>query len=556
METTNSGDIMHAVPSKVCKKDERISPFRQWKRPDLPSRCTYHTSSKDLKDSPHMHKPLTAPPKIMNNVLQNIGNTPLVRINRITAKEGVECEVLAKCEFFNSGGSVKDRIGLRMVEEAEKNGYLKPGDVLIEPTSGNTGIGIALTAAVKGYRCIIVLPEKMSTEKVDVLRGLGAEIVRTPTSAAFDSPESHIGVARRLMEEIPNAHILDQYRNAMNPVAHYDGTAEEILRDTDGKIDMIVMGAGTGGTVTGIARKIKEKCPNCKVIGVDPEGSILAEPEELNVTDTTFYEVEGIGYDFVPTVCDRAMVDKWYKTTDEESLVMARRMIKEEGLLCGGSSGTAMAAAMRAVKDAKLKKGQRCVVILPDSIRNYMTKFLSDNWMSQRNFLKFDDKKEVGEEWWSSLPINSLKLNHPVVLSPNVLIQDALEVLNKKHVDQVPVVDDDGKILGMVTVGIMTGKIKSSKVKISDPVSKILFTQYKQIVLSAQLGHLSQMLDTDQFVIIIDDKKECNFEATRVTDAGPKGSSTKSMIFGVATRLDLLNFITKEMPEHVNGTEN
>uniref|UniRef100_A0A0L8H5R7 Cystathionine beta-synthase n=1 Tax=Octopus bimaculoides TaxID=37653 RepID=A0A0L8H5R7_OCTBM len=505
--------------SKLHKNEERFSPFRQWRRPDLPSRCTYHSSSKKVEDSPHLHKSVKPRPKIMDTILQNIGNTPLVRINRITQNEGVKCEVLAKCEFFNSGGSVKDRIGLRMVEEAEEKGYLKSGDVLIEPTSGNTGIGIALSAAVKGYRCIIVLPEKMSTEKVDVLRGLGAEIVRTPTSAAFDSPESHIGVARRLMEEIPNAHILDQYRNAMNPVAHYDGTAEEILRDTDGKIDMLVMGAGTGGTITGVARKIKEKCPNCQIIGVDPEGSILAEPEELNKTDTTFYEVEGIGYDFVPTVCDRSVVDKWYKTNDKDSLIMSRRLIKEEGLLCGGSSGTAMSAAIRAMKEAGLKEGQRCVVILPDSIRNYM---------------------------WSNLPVTSLKLNTPTIITPNTGIQHTLELLNKNSFDQVPVVDEEGKILGMVTVASMMSNITHNKVKLCDPVSKILYMQYKQMPTSATLGQLSHLLDTDQFVLILHDQPQ----------RGHLHGSVKTNIFGIATRLDLLNFLSKKDTHEVsNGAE-
>ncbi|CAI9722487.1 cystathionine beta-synthase-like isoform X2 [Octopus vulgaris] len=544
MDTTNTDtrNMVNDSHSKLHKNDERFSPFRQWRRPDLPSRCTYHASSKKVEDSPHLHKSVKPRPKILDNILQNIGNTPLVRINRITQKEGVKCEVLAKCEFFNSGGSVKDRIGLCMVEEAEEKGYLKPGDVLIEPTSGNTGIGIALSAAVKGYRCIIVLPEKMSTEKVDVLRGLGAEIVRTPTSAAFDSPESHIGVARRLMEEIPNAHILDQYRNPMNPVAHYDGTAEEILKDTDGKVDMVVMGAGTGGTVTGIARKIKERCPNCKIIGVDPEGSILAEPEEINKTDTTFYEVEGIGYDFVPTVCDRSVVDKWYKTNDRDSLIMSRRLIKEEGLLCGGSSGTAMSAAIKAVKEAGLKEGQRCVVILPDSIRNYMTKFLSDNWMSQRNFLKLD-KPQLNDEWWSNLPVTSLKLNTPTIITPNTGIQHALELLNKNSFDQVPVVDEEGKILGMVTVGSMMSNITHKKVKLCDPVSKILYNQYKQMPTSATVGQLSHLLDTDQFVLILHDQPQ----------RGHLHGSVQTNIFGIATRLDLLNFLSKKDTHGINN---
>lgn len=260
-----------------------------------------------------------------------------------------------------------------MVEDAMASGRIKPGDTLIEPTSGNTGIGLALAAAIYGFRMIITLPEKMSQEKVDVLKALGAEIIRTPTEAAWDSPESHIGVALKLNKEIPNSHILDQYSNPSNPLAHYDQTAEEILESCDGQVDMVVIGAGTGGTITGIGTKIKEKCPTCQIVGVDPIGSILAVPDTLNDENRLKpYQVEGIGYDFIPEVLHRDIVDRWIKMGDKDSFVMARRLIREEGLLCGGSSGTAVAAALIAAKD--LKKGQKCVVVLPDSTRNYMTK--------------------------------------------------------------------------------------------------------------------------------------------------------------------------------------
>lgn len=279
---------------------------------------------------PHIRSEFGNRPKILKTILENIGNTPLVRINRIAETAGLKCELLAKCEFFNAGGSVKDRIGLKMVEDAEKQGRIKKGDVLIEPTSGNTGIGLALAAAIKGYRMIITLPEKMSNEKVDVLKALGAEIIRTPTEAAFDSPDSHIGVAKRLLNEIPNSHILDQYANPSNPMAHYDTTAMEIWEQCDHKIDMIVCTAGTGGTIAGIARRLKELKPDIIVVGVDPYGSILAQPETLNPSDVTTYLVEGIGYDFVPRVCDRTVVDRWYKSSDRESFLMARRLIRED----------------------------------------------------------------------------------------------------------------------------------------------------------------------------------------------------------------------------------
>eukprot|EP00461_Guttulinopsis_vulgaris_P000631 UN00631 len=222
-----------------------------------------------------MSNPMEAP-KIMSSILENIGRTPLVRINQIAKDEGIECELLAKCEWFNAGGSVKDRIGYRMIADAEKQGRIQPGDTLIEPTSGNTGIGLALTAAIKGYKMVITLPEKMSQEKVDVLKALGAEIIRTPTEAAWDAPESHIGVAAKLNKEIPNSHILDQYVNPSNPLAHYEGTAEELLYQCDGKIDYLIASAGTGGTITGIAKKLKEKIPGLVVVGVDPHRFYLS----------------------------------------------------------------------------------------------------------------------------------------------------------------------------------------------------------------------------------------------------------------------------------------
>ncbi|PKU41764.1 cystathionine beta-synthase-like isoform x1 [Limosa lapponica baueri] len=512
----------HFYYNENCKANDKE---REWIRPDTPSKCTWKLG-KPPSDSPHRHTTLPEPLKILPSILNKVGNTPLVRINKIGKQYGLKCELLAKCEFFNAGGSVKDRISLRMVEDAEKAGILKPGDTIIEPTSGNTGIGLALAAAVKGYRCIIVMPEKMSMEKVDVLRALGAEIVRTPTTARFDSPESHVGVAWRLKNEMPNAHILDQYRNASNPLTHYDTTAEEILQQCDGKIDMLVATAGTGGTITGISRKLKEKCPDCKVsgkpkaflfsgvnlkllhliIGVDPEGSILATPEELNKTDKTMYEVEGIGYDFVPTVLDRSTVDQWYKSDDEESFTLARMLIREEGLLCGGSSGSAMSAALKAAKE--LKEGQRCVVILPDSIRNYM--------------------------WWN-ISVQELKLSAPLTVLPTVTCAKTIEILREKRFDQVPVVDESGAILGMVTLGNMLSSLLAGKVQPSDEVSKVIYKQFKHINLTDNLGKLSHILEIDHFALVVHEQIQYHTDGS---------SSKRQMVFGIVTAIDLLTFVT------------
>ena len=314
---------------------------------------------------------------IHENILSTIGNTPVVKINKIA--KNLDCNVFAKCEFFNPGGSVKDRIGWNMVKEAELSGRIKPGDTLIEPTSGNTGQGIALAAAIKGYKCIITMPEKMSKEKQIALEALGAKIIRTPTEAKSSDPESHISVAKKLKKEIKNSHILDQYSNPSNPAAHYYGTAEEIIKDFQGNLDMVVISVGTGGTITGVAKRLKEEIPNIKIVGADPEGSILGGGKEVSS-----YLVEGIGYDFIPDVLDNSLIDEYIKTKDEESFTMARRLIKEEGLLCGGSCGATMVAAMKAA--SKLKNGQNCLVILADGIRNYMTKFPNDSWMKKNGF--------------------------------------------------------------------------------------------------------------------------------------------------------------------------
>ena len=318
-------------------------------------------------------------PEIAADILNVVGNTPLVKLNRIGKEYPVE--ILAKCEFLNPGGSIKDRIGVRMVLEAEKQGRIKPGDTLIEPTSGNTGIGLALAAAVRGYKLIITMPQKMSMEKQVVLEALGATIVRTPTELPHDHPDSLFGVAEKMNKEIPNSHILDQYKNPANTDAHYYGTAGEILEQTGGQLDYLVCGVGTGGSITGIAKRMKEDAPHVQIVGVDPVGSILGGGEPGGP-----YKVEGIGYDFFPDVLDNTLVDRYIKTTDKPSFKLALQLIREEGLLVGGSSGSVLFGALEIAKECK--PGSRSVIVLADSVRNYLSKFLSPQWMKEQGMLE------------------------------------------------------------------------------------------------------------------------------------------------------------------------
>ncbi|KAF2149940.1 cystathionine beta-synthase [Myriangium duriaei CBS 260.36] len=424
----------------------------------------------------------------MDSVTQHIGNTPMVRLNKIPQSLGLEPTIYAKLEFFNAGGSVKDRIALRMIEAAEASGRIHPSrSTLIEPTSGNTGIGLALVGAVKGYKVIITLPEKMSPEKVAVLRALGAEVVRTPTQAAFDSPESHIGVARRLEKEIPGGVILDQYVNPDNPMAHEAGTAAEIWEQTEGKVTCLVAGAGTGGTVTGIARGLRKKNDKIKIVAADPQGSILALPAALNeeMKDKP-YKVEGIGYDFIPDVLDQASVNTWYKTDDRTSFEYSRKLIREEGLLVGGSSGSAMAACVRACKELKLTKDDVVVVILPDSIRSYLSKFVDDDWLAANDLLPATPpltapaspvaKKSDDEDGYGNATIGDLRLKPIVTVSSTSSCGEAIETMREKGFDQLPVAaGNTSRLVGLVTLGNLLSYISSGRASGESPVKDVMF---------------------------------------------------------------------------------
>ena len=445
---------------------------------------------------------------IYDSILDSIGATPMVRLRNIGRETG--CEILAKCEFLNAGGSVKDRIGKRMVEEAQKKGRIRPGDTLIEPTSGNTGIGMALAAAVYGYRMVITMPEKMSREKQVVLEALGAEIIRTPTEAAWDSPDSHIGVAKQLKSILPNAHILDQYSNPDNPDAHYHGTGQEILDQTGGKLDACVMTAGTGGTITGVARKLKEKVPGVLIVGVDPVGSILAGPGPVST-----YKVEGIGYDFIPDVLDRDLVDEWIKSEDRESFLMARRLIRQEGMLCGGSSGSAVWAARKLAK--RLGPGKRIVVILPDSVRNYMTKFLDDRWMKENGFT---------ESQWETSSVGDLLRSMPrrklITATSGDTVADSVMAMKEHGVSQLPVVDE-GRLVGIVTESDLLAKLVDGRASLASAVAEVMFRNVRTVDARNDASKLLELFGEGLVGLVVGDAGE---------------------LLGIVSKMDLVDVLT------------
>jgi cystathionine beta-synthase len=367
-------------------------------------------------------------------ILQSVGRTPLVRLRRVS--EGLKAAVYAKVESTNPGGSVKDRVAMSMVADAERRGWLRPGGTIIEATAGNTGAGLALVAAVKGYRCIFVLPDKMSAEKISLLKAYGAEVVITPTSVPPDSPDSYNGVADRLAREIPGAWRPNQFANLSNPDIHYRTTGMEIWDQTEGRVTAFVAGVGTGGTISGVARYLKEQNPDVRIIGADPEGSVLSGDTPRP------WKVEGIGEDFVPKTLNSQLVDEWLRVSDTESFHTARALARREGLLVGGSSGTAVAAALRYAR--RLGSDQLVVALCADTGRNYLSKFYDDDWLAEN---KLAASVEVPHS------IQDLLRNRGerelVTVSPRATVSEAISVMEKKGISQLPVLQD-GKPVGSI----------------------------------------------------------------------------------------------------------
>jgi cystathionine beta-synthase len=448
--------------------------------------------------------------EVLDTFLDAVGDTPLVRLHKVA--RGVQPTVLAKLEMLNPGGSVKDRIGLRMIEVAEREGKLKPGGTIVEPTSGNTGHGLAIAAAIRGYRCIFVMPDKMSQEKISLLRAYGAEVVVCPTAVPPESPESYYRVADRLTEEIPGAFQPNQYFNQENPAAHYETTGPEIWRQTGGEVDVLVSGVGTGGTITGVARYLKEQKPDLLVVGADPEGSIYSG-------DVHPYLTEGIGEDFLPTTFDPSLVDRYVRVSDRDAFRMARRITREEGILVGSSSGTAVVAALEVASG--LPEGTIVVVLLPDTGRNYLSKVYSDSWLIQYGLLERPEVVRVEEV------LNAKHGEVPPLVTVNAheKVRQAIDVLQRFSISQAPVVrgpsEDVAQFVGSIRENALLDRIFRDPDALQADVAEVMGPPIGMVEFDAPIDLAFDTLQHGPAVLVV--------------KAG--------QVLGVLTRSDLLEFL-------------
>lgn len=431
--------------------------------------------------------------EVRNNIIEVIGNTPIVQLRRVSA--GVPSKILVKCEFMNPGGSVKDRIGHWIIEDAEKRGLLKPGGTIVEATSGNTGMGLAVAAAVKGYKTIFVLPDKMSLEKIKTLRAFGAKVVVTPTAVEPDDPRSHYSVSKRLADETPNAFLANQYHNLANREAHYNTTGPEIWRQTGGKVDMVFGGMGTGGTISGIAKFLKEKNPAVKIVGVDPVGSILFDYFKTGkIVPTKPYKVEGIGEDMLPANLDFKLLDDIVQVSDQESFPMTRKLLLQEGLFVGVSAGAAVAGAIKYAKT--LTEPKNIVVILPDSGNRYLSKVFDDDWCRENGFLSNDELGSI-DDLLSSMPEQK-----PVIANPQDKVSRVIELMESRGISQLPVVQNK-TVIGLIEESDVLKALLEGRIKSDSTVSQAMQQGFALFSPEDSVSKLSHAMSEGKTTIVV-----------------------------------------------------
>jgi cystathionine beta-synthase len=436
--------------------------------------------------------------RLYDNVLGIIGNTPLVRINNLTKQYGIKAQVYAKMESLNPGYSVKDRIGVSMINDAEEKGILKKGGTLIEATSGNTGIGMALVAAVRGYKCVFVMTDKVSVEKRRYLKAVGADVVICSAAAKYGTPEHYVSTAKRIADETPNSFYPDQYNHPANPLAHYRTTGPEIWNDTDGKITHFVASIGTGGTISGTSRYLKEMNPNIKVIGADPYGSIFKTYKETGqVPEATPYLVEGIGQNIVVGNADIKIVDEIINITDRESFEMSRLLGRHEGIFCGGSAGTIFAGTLKVAKD--LDENALVVFIVCDTGEHYLTKHHSDEWMKEKLLLE-------PQRITAGLICDTKTANNLFTVSPSVTIADALAQMNEHAITQLPVIED-GKSVGSIKESRILTKLLENRDLMSSPISEIMEKGFPVVEVDSPIDEITKKLQKSPAVLVEDFKR-------------------------------------------------
>lgn len=478
-----------------------------------------------VNDSARQTAENAAEPQIYNSILETMGNTPLVRLNRVA--RGVRCQMVAKVEYFNPGGSVKDRIGITIIEDAERTGKLKPGGTIVESTSGNTGVGLAIAAAIKGYKCVFVMPDKMSEEKIRVLRAYGARVVVTPTNVEPDDPRSYYSVARQIVADTPNSILANQYHNPVNPQTHYETTGPEIWRQTAGKVDVFVVGMGTGGTITGVGRYLKAMNPKIQIVGVDPVGSVLHDYFYTGkMSEAHAYKVEGVGEDFIPSVYDFSVIDDMVKVNDKESFLMTRRLVREEGIFGGGSCGFAVAGAMRYAGERDLGPDKLVVVLLPDSGSRYLSKVFDDNWMRENRFL---------ESEWVETPVAAVldrKTRHGLIVARcDESVGEVIAKLKQADVSQLPVVGERDQLLGVVTeVGLLNYLLRqpggeASKIAIED--AGVVDAHVPTLTPETPIESVMSVFSTEKIAL--------------VTESVPNSDDRR--VIGILTQIDLLDFL-------------